>query len=254
MLGKLLKYEFRATGRVMLPVMLALLILAACANVSIRLLEDAQALFLRTLGGVFLGLFTVGIFAAGILSLVLMIRRFYKNLLTDEGYLTFTLPVNVHGLIWSKLIVAAIWMIVTVIAIILASCIAAFNVDMLSSVGRALRGLFENGLPEQMAQIGLFLLEAVGVSLLAIMLECLLCYAALAIGFSFARGKWLIAIVAFFIFQIICQNVGLLSLFGVARVNLGAHGWMIRIMIGEAIGCAVFYLLTAWMLKHRLNI
>jgi len=32
-------------------------------------------------------------------TVLLMIIRFYKNLLSDEGYLMFTLPVNTHQLI-----------------------------------------------------------------------------------------------------------------------------------------------------------
>ena len=49
----------------------------------------------------------------GVMSLVVMIQRFYKNVLGDEGYLTLTLPVNVHEILWSKLIVSFVWFLAT---------------------------------------------------------------------------------------------------------------------------------------------
>ena len=37
------------------------------------------------------------IIAAFVITLIVIIQRFYKNLLTDEGYLMFTLPVKAHS-------------------------------------------------------------------------------------------------------------------------------------------------------------
>ena len=95
MLGKLLKHEFRATGRIMLPLMGALLALALMANLSIRgmtsSLSDIPAL--RILFILILIFFGMGIVAVGVMALVVMVSRFYRNLLKSEGYLMFTLPV-----------------------------------------------------------------------------------------------------------------------------------------------------------------
>ena len=44
-----------------------------------------------------------------------MVYRFYKNLMTDEGYLMFTLPVSRSQLIWSKLIVSMAWGILSAV-------------------------------------------------------------------------------------------------------------------------------------------
>ena len=46
MLGKLLKHEFRATGRTMLPVLGVLTLLVLLANISVRLLDTNSAGFL----------------------------------------------------------------------------------------------------------------------------------------------------------------------------------------------------------------
>lgn len=80
MLRKLLKHEFRATGRIMLPLFGILLLVSVGANFSSRGMLNSDSSLLRTLGTIFIMLFIVGIFAVGIISFVLMINRFYKNL------------------------------------------------------------------------------------------------------------------------------------------------------------------------------
>ena len=128
MLRKLLKHEFRATGRIMLPLFGILLLVSVGANFSSRGMLNSDSSLLRTLGTIFIMLFIVGIFAVGIISFVLMINRFYKNLLQDEGYVMMTLPVCVHQQIWSKLIVSTVWFAATVVVIGLSCCIMAFDI------------------------------------------------------------------------------------------------------------------------------
>ena len=84
MLRKLLKHEFRATGRIMLPLFGILLLVSVGANFSSRGMLNSDSSLLRTLGTIFIMLFIVGIFAVGIISFVLMINRFYKNLLRND--------------------------------------------------------------------------------------------------------------------------------------------------------------------------
>lgn len=81
MLRKLLKHEFRATGRVMLPLFGLLVLASVGANLSIRGMLDSDSTFLSTLGTILIMLFTVAIVAVGIMAFILMINRFYKNLL-----------------------------------------------------------------------------------------------------------------------------------------------------------------------------
>ena len=53
----------------------------------------------------------VAIVLSFILTMVLIYVRFYKNLYTDEGYLTFTLPVSRKQILLSKTLNAFIWYI-----------------------------------------------------------------------------------------------------------------------------------------------
>ena len=94
MLSVLLKHEFRATSRRMLPALGVLTLLGLLANLSIRVLMSGRvgSKLLTILLGLFIAAFFVGITVVWILTLVLMISRFYRNLLKEEGYLMFTLP------------------------------------------------------------------------------------------------------------------------------------------------------------------
>ena len=61
----------------------------------------------------------IGMIAVTVMTTVVMVLRFYRNLLRDEGYLMHTLPVSVHSLVWSKLIVSLCWFAVTFLVILL---------------------------------------------------------------------------------------------------------------------------------------
>ncbi|MEG0501998.1 MAG: ABC transporter permease, partial [Cellulosilyticaceae bacterium] len=112
MLGKLIKYEFKATGRTFLPLYGAILIVALVHRVLGR---SSQELFeeLNRVGD-FATIALVALFMAlGVITLIVTIQRFQKSLLSDEGYLMFTLPVKIRSLIASKMVVATTWVILS---------------------------------------------------------------------------------------------------------------------------------------------
>ena len=85
MLSKLLKYEFRATGRIMLPVYALLLVsCGGCTLFGSLLGRYPESTVLSVVQTVFATLFGVTTFGMLLLTLVLMVYRFYKNLMTDE--------------------------------------------------------------------------------------------------------------------------------------------------------------------------
>ena len=88
MLKKLIKYDFKALNRYLL--LIHAFLLAAAAAVRIFLTEplrigDSQSVIVSTFGIILFVLIAVGIsFATSLLTAI----RFYKNLFSDEGYLT----------------------------------------------------------------------------------------------------------------------------------------------------------------------
>ena len=95
MLGKLLKYELKATSRVFIPLYIAILVVSIVNGLSLNLeILNIQGLATIVLMCLFISLFVI--------TIVVTIQRFNKNLLKDEGYLMFTLPVSSKHLVLSK--------------------------------------------------------------------------------------------------------------------------------------------------------
>ena len=134
MLRKLMKHEFRATGRIMLPLYLILLATAIGANFSTRGLLETDYQVLDLLVGLLVVAFAVAIIAVCVMSMVVMVQRFYKNLLQDEGYVMMTLPVSVHQQVWSKLIVSAVWFALSFAMVCLACVVMTFDVSAIQGI------------------------------------------------------------------------------------------------------------------------
>ena len=101
MLVKLMKYEFRATARLFLSaygIFAALLVIDRLSISSLLFLSSTNLEFAKLLsaGAVFvLCILTVlAIFTLFFCPVLFSAIRFYRSTATDEGYLTFTLPVK----------------------------------------------------------------------------------------------------------------------------------------------------------------
>ena len=276
MLGKLLKQEFRATGRIMLPVFGALLILSVLANFSIRVLDSSAGdnTVLRVLAILVLVFFGAAIFGAMIVTLWLMVTRFYRNLLKDEGYLMHTLPVSVHGLVWSKLIVSLVWFLATGLLITLIICLTAL-IQSGTNISELLAQLPSWAeIKEQLAAQGihsgditLFCTEFLVLILVGAIASCLHFYAAMAMGHMFSKDKILLSIVFFVLLSFVMSLVT--SLLGFRVSDLAAatveNGGMEMLMLymrrlllfslGTALlQGALLYFATTLSLRRGLNL
>ncbi len=106
MLTKLLKYEFKDTARIipffyLITLIFAGMVLSAKA-LNIKWFQVTTSALLLLLG-----------IAVSVITFVIIVMRFYKNLFSNEGYLMFTLPVKPYKLLTSKTIVSFFWMILS---------------------------------------------------------------------------------------------------------------------------------------------
>ena len=106
MLTKLLKYEFKDTARIIPFFYLITLIFAgmvlSAKTLNITWFQVTTSALLLLLG-----------IAVSVITFVIIVMRFYKNLFSNEGYLMFTLPVKPYMLLTSKAIVSFFWMILS---------------------------------------------------------------------------------------------------------------------------------------------
>ena len=273
MLRKLMKHEFRATGRIMLPLFLILLVTSVGANFSVRGMLDTDSKFLNVLGVLLVMAFVIAIIGVCVMSMVVMVQRFYKNLLQDEGYVMMTLPVSVHQHIWSKLLVSAVWFALTIVVVCLACLVMAFDVDLVQQIAGGFRELFQEICRNLSAYYAIngtaVIVEFLVLCFVGCCAMCLQFYAALSIGHSHPNHKMAWSVLWFFLMQFIMQFlfgtlVALLdeswfhhlllgwtdNISGMASVHLG----MITVILGEVVYGAIFYFLTTWFLKKRLNL
>ncbi len=127
MFAKLLKHEWRANRLLLAILTLSLAGVGVVATVALRLLVnygdllfDSENISLSMTG---LGLVSVVLVCAIGLAIysvgvrIWLLIRFYKHKFTDEGYLTFTLPVKTWQIFWSSLLHMYIWMVISDIAV-----------------------------------------------------------------------------------------------------------------------------------------
>ena len=268
MLMKLLKHEFRATARIMGPLYLILLAAALAANLTAGLL-DADSFILNIVSALIVMAWFVAVIGVFIVAFILMLQRFYKNLLGDEGYLMFTLPVSVHQHVWSKLIVSAVWFILTGVVVFLSVLVLAFNVSFLTDLAEIFPKLFEQLTAYYAVNGTAFILEALILAFAGCMTFSLQFYAALAVGHSFPNHKMALSVVFYFVFQFAMQILGAFLILALDEGPLyqllmrldfhidgaaAVHFAMWILIALTALYGAVFYFVTALTLKKRLNL
>ena len=277
MLGKLIKHEFRATGRLMAPLFGALLLLALVVRANDLVFQhvESHSDFLNILNRLLIIAYVLALLGVMVFSTVLMIKRFHQNFLTDEGYLMFTLPTSVHSLLWSKLITAALFFIFTFLAEALSVAIVVWRGGLAREMFTGFADFFRRLDSYYMANGIALALEILALLLVSLLVTCLLFYAPMSIGYSFANHKGLLSVVFYFVIQAILQIFGVAVLSGVvsdtafhrlltdAMDNLGrtdtaaaamqaAHGTMLLALFTELFLGVLLYFLTYVMLrKHR---
>lgn len=116
MFAKLLKHDCRAMLKYWWVAAVSTVVFAVIAGVCIDIMTVSYTAYdsiqsIATILFVFSG-FALLIFP--VFSAVLMFKRFNKNFFSDEGYLTFTLPVSKSALLASKLLTAVIFAILSI--------------------------------------------------------------------------------------------------------------------------------------------
>ncbi|MDF2485562.1 MAG: putative rane protein [Herbinix sp.] len=187
MLSKLLKHEFKATARLMLPLYLVLCVLTIVDRIALSI-EFKGALNVIPVFATFA--YGLSIVAIAVVSFVIIVLRFYKNLMTDEGYLMFTLPTKSHQLINSKLLVSFVWNIASILVIIL----SIFGVMATPDRMDLFRDGYQMFISELKQEFGafnmsLFLFEFIVLMIVGLINNILIIYVSIAVGQLFNGHK-----------------------------------------------------------------
>lgn len=126
MLGRLFKYELKATSKVLVPIYIAFIAITIISRVSIDLQVDEGSLW-SFINGMGLFVFIISAITMFVATAIVIIWRFYRNTSSDEGYLLFTLPVKVDYIIISEFLCALIWGFLMSVFAVLGIFLMIFN-------------------------------------------------------------------------------------------------------------------------------
>lgn len=257
MLGKLLKHEWIATVR---RYGLFYLVLAAMTLIAFVLHALPVDNFVFSFfEGTVLVLYVIAVIGVVFCSTAMAVIRFYKNMVSDEGYLTFTLPVKVWELVLSKFLVAFSWQIISVV-------LSALSLFLVFVPGHIEMEVLSDVISYLSDQFGDFLPVFFIMLLFSMMYQLLMYYLCIAIGQLFNTYKIVGAVVAYCVISFVVEMVLMVvmlavfaiigfekvdtfmnSMDGMTTFYLISTGWTILLGVAEYFG-------VCHLLKKKLNL
>ena len=264
MLTKLLKKDITATGRFFVP----MIIIYAIACVAGKILMELVLSMLHTGGdmydivllitSVFAVFFIIYIVACYILIRVFIVYDFYKTMVSDQAYLTHTLPVSANLLVLSKVLAAVVWQA-------LASLVVTVSV-LLFFAGHydtAMPGFYEfiNSMEAIGMSFDFYCLNVLINLVLSAFSTPLMFFAAIAIGHLFGKHRILGAIGSYVGIYVIIEVISILFLIVIGfritkpeQTSFLVNGSFVFSTILSLIMIGVFYWVTQYIFSRKLNL
>jgi len=262
MLAKLMKYEIKGTARLFVPLYLVLLLFALLNRIinPFSLIETSENFNLQVLLSIIsVTIYFMLIIGVFVMTLVIMIQRFYKNLLGDEGYLMFTLPVKSWQHIVSKLLISMLWSILSFIVAI-CSILILVNIDNIGDELHNLNSLFiEVFGPAWILTLSYYALLGLAAGILMI-------YAAIALGHLFNKHKLMASFGMYCILYVVNQLIMVLFMLIYGKTIFSTlitsatptpsdiNTLIFSFSIPTIIITAAHFILTNYILQKKLNL
>lgn len=265
MLGKLFRTEWKATSRWLVPLHLILLIVTIMGKIllSLGLFENESFVVLTFLSTTF---YVLLIMATGIITMVLLVMRFYKSLFTDEGYLTFTLPVTSHQLLISKIGVSCIWYLINLVAIVLSIFILLLDGDTYKAFMNAIPQLNE-GLKTILGFSGIGAVIFIIVYIIIAVISSFMMFStSICIGQLMSKHKILGSILSYIGIYMIIQTVSSIAMFAfgamTTNMNYASEAEVLKvyqIMMPSTLcflilQIAIYYTVSNFIMKRKINL
>lgn len=271
MLGKLIKYEFKGSGRVLLPLYGLVLVLAIIT----KIFNGMSIYKFGSLGSITMGIvaFAYGltIMAIMLTTVFLIIQRFSKTVYGDEGYLTHTLPVKSRDIIISKTISAICWTCLSGIIAMISVIIVGYQQNMFADLFKAIDMLRNEIGADNMRQMITVMTNFSVVSIMGTIALIMMIYMCISIGQLFKR-KFIGSILSFLgasfiinLFTGIMANIMgesgffdfIASMENVATPEAAVsliNRFILLLAIFYVIKIVVFYFITNHLMTKKLNL
>lgn len=268
MLKKLMKYEFKATGRVLLPLYGTLLLFALINRfIFSGSLDESINKAFGTLGNIanLISVFAYGCTMAAVFAVTffVIVQRFYKNILGDEGYLMNTLPIKPSTNILNKILVSVLWTIISCFVTFISILILFVNFNNVTIAISEFTGLLKVAYSYYGNSLYLLFFGFCLNALVNLTKSITMIYAAISIGHLFNKSKILFSIGAFIGLSIISNLLNSILMYIGSQINLsqttlnGSNlilGFLLISIIISLIYLMIYFLITNYILTKRLNL
>lgn len=275
MISKLVRFEAHATFRLLVVIWAALVACSVLFSVIAlltggdfyqNLLQSSNALYLfdKIVSSLVILLYVALFVAQIVLTLAIIVMRFYRGVLGDEGYLMHTLPIGESHIIISKGIVASIAVLGSTILGIVSILMMVFATEPHSFTEVA--GEFLSAVGKKPIII-LYIFEGLIVAIVSIVAGIYQVYASLAIGQIANRHRILISLGCYIGINMVISTIGVFigtiaSFTGLEDVlsNLMSHEYLgpqlifMGLFVVSAVQLVVFHIITEYILSNKLNL
>lgn len=261
MLGKLIKYDLKASAKIFLLLHVIFLLICAAARFLFmdRINFHASAETLITPITIMLVLGTFLITTLSLCTNLLIAFRFYRNLFSKEGYLSWTLPVSGVTHLWAKIISGYLLTALDITAI--------YAGILLLVTGRNVTDAYQSIAPEMTEAIGMPL-SSFG---LCVFIFCvvggissvLLIYFSICVGQLFPAHRVLCAVAAYFITSFVIQIAVLVIMAALGMLDYAASSntmadEMFSLLVPNTIFalilCIAQYAAVHYIMKRKINL
>lgn len=264
MLGKLMKYEWKATWKLLVPMNLFIVLMSFLSYIMVQLsFFDSDSELVIMTGMMVIVAYILSLVVVSVGTMIYLIYRFYTSVYGDEGYLLHTLPVDKHHIIIAKSLVSAMWVVINTVMIyasvmLLFSTQRAFMETMINVFEFYAEFANEYGIDTINGFEAIMTLIATVFALIARILKITACVSLgqltsnhkVIASFGFYYGIYFVQNIFSMLYSVVIfgmmaktEDIGLLF----------SSSWEFT-LITSLIYCVIFYALTWYVMEKKLNL
>jgi len=268
MLGKLIKHEWNATMKVLLPANAVLILITIIGRIMLgtKLFETDNEVVM-VIGTLSLTLYILSLFTVSIACSIYLAVRFYKTVYSDESYLLHTLPVTTHEIICAKTLVGTIWILITSIFVVGSAAVLIIGSVSPSEMQTLYRDI-AYGIDTYFAgsSFTAMVILVIFMFILSSVYSILWIFLSISLGQLMTKHKVLGSFIAYGVLYFLMQIITTISMFATGvwkkAMNLnsaeGVIDYFNAVFIMSVAITLVFsvisYFVTSYMMKNKLNL
>lgn len=277
MLGKLIKYEWKRTGKVggLMAILCAIVTLLGWLSFKSPMwrsvFDDSYYRFhpMDILSVMTLFMWILLLIGLSYGMIIYLGVHFYRTMYTDQGYLTHTLPVKKNQLLISKILVGGLWELIITVLVILSVMVVVGSLvkealpdyytmsDFLGDLGWFLREIFRELEDDRNIRAIGWIIYGIVTMLAGPFVTITILYGAITVGQLFTKVRVLMAIVCYVGVSIVNQMLSSLVQ-GITTaladrldtyMNVTLNGsFLISLILAVTL-----YFVSRWIITNKLN-